>query len=179
MNVEEEQRLKARYCEESELKLNEYQNKVELLMKQNEELKFGNKIAEENALSEISTLNEQKKLLVKEVKASRKRIEGLSEAASASQSERVSLSSRLETANAMSEELSLKLREQDVKHAQTCVALQSVYEGMKRRYTKTVHLDLCIYCSFVWCYRQACSVGRKLSAESEPITQGFGVGLGA
>ena len=42
-------------------------------------MKFSTKISEEKAVSEIVTLNDQKKLLVKEVKQCRKKLEGLTE----------------------------------------------------------------------------------------------------
>ena len=61
------------------------------MLKQVEELKFSTKISEEKAVSEIVTLNDQKKMLVKEVKQCRKKLDELSEVLEREQGEKSAL----------------------------------------------------------------------------------------
>lgn len=94
-----------------------------------EELKFENKVSEEKALSEIVTLNEQKKALIKEVKQCRKKIESMTETLGALTTEKDLRTERLLEVEAKCEDLSKIAKEQDFAHAQNILALQDMYEG--------------------------------------------------
>jgi len=99
------------------------------LNKQVEELKFENKVSGEKALAEIVTLNEQKKVLVKEVKQCRKKIESSTEMLSTLSTDKESQALQLLEAESRFQDMSKKSKEQDLSHAQSILALQDMYEG--------------------------------------------------
>jgi len=107
-----------------------------LLTKQTEELKFEVKISSEKALSEIVTLNDQKKILVKEVKQCRKKIDSLTADLSAAIAEKESSSSKHEALIQSFSQLQAKLAEQEQQHAVSILSLREAHEGRLSRDVK-------------------------------------------
>ena len=115
--------------EKCDARVQELKAKNEMLIKQTEELKFGGKIAEENALKEVLTLQDQKKLLVKEVKQGRKKTESLIEQLKQTAGEKENMEQKYSMSEQVNEELLEKLNSQDVKHAESINALTAMYEA--------------------------------------------------
>jgi len=91
--------------EKADIERAELNNKIEILKKQNEELKFGGRIAEENAIKEVTTLTDQKKVLVKEVKQCRKKADSLTESLNAITTQKEEVEGKLSSSEKTCDEL--------------------------------------------------------------------------